>query len=250
MGCGVFKRQLNAGIDLRLRESGDPRLDAVVKELAEPLYLLSSSRKQLKAALKALQKEVGVYKQLKNPTFFDFLMAMLFCLSASGEGDLENIGFELSNEAPFIQVNEDLLYVEHRGIMMAWRTLMHLVERLPQQLEPMRDQIQAALAEMARCGVVENPVESDPVTALESQASPLVMRTTSVNHGKLSLAPGLLDAILSEIQEILDTVHRLPHILSEASHAIKAVGQRAYVELCINPRDIVAKYWPTSKSII
>lgn len=248
MGCGACKRPLNPAVDLKLMESGDPHLDAVFKELQEPLSLLLASRKQLKAALKSFQKEVGVYQQLVNPTFFDFLMAMLFCLSASGEGDLEAIGFTYSPEAPFITVNEDLLYVEHRGIMQAWKTLVHLAVQIQEALRPLRVLIQAAIVCTAQSGQPDNPMESDPVTATESQASPLMARTVSANHNKLSQAPGLLDEVLKQAREVTDTVLRLPSILSEASVAIKAVGQQAYVDLRLSPRDIVAKYWPSTKT--
>jgi len=248
MGCGVCKRHFNTAVDLKLMESGDPHLDAVFKELQEPLSLLTTSRKQLKAALKSFQKEVGVYKQLVNPTFFDFLMAMLFCLSASGEGDLEAIGFTYSREAPFITVNEDLLCVEHRGIMLAWKALVHLAVQIQETLKPLRVPIQAAIVRTARSGQPDNPMESDPVTATESQASPLIARTLSANHSKLSQAPEVLNAVVEQAREVTDTVLRLPSILSEASVAIKAVGQQAYVDLRLSPRDIVTKYWPSTKT--
>lgn len=246
MGCGVFKKQLKSGLDLELQESGDPRLDAVFKELEEPLSLLLSSRKQLKRALKSFQKEVGAYKQLKNPTFFDFLMAMLFCLSASGEGELGAVEFTFGREAPFITVNEDLLYVEHRGIFPAWKTLIALAVTLPEMLEPMRAQIQAAILQTASSLQPGNPVESDS-TVGESQTSPLAAKTISVNHSKLALAPGVLDEVLTQALEITTTVAKLPSILSEASPAIKAVGQQAYIDMRLAPRDIVAKYWPSSR---
>ena len=250
MGCGALKRQMNAGLNLELQESGDPRLDAIFKELEEPLSLLLACRKQLKRALKGFQKEVGVYKQLKNPTFFDFLMAMLFCLSASGEGELEAVELTFGREAPFISVNEDLLYVEHRGIMPAWKTLIALAVSLPDILEPLRRQIQTAIRQTESSLQPGNPVESDPTTVGESQASPLAVKTISENLNKLALAPGVLDEVLTQAMEITATVAKLPSILSEANPAIKAVGQQAYIDLRLDPRDIVAKYWPSSKPLL
>ena len=248
MGCGACRRQLNTAIDLKLQESGDPHMDSVFNELKEPLNLLTSCRKQLKTALKRFKKEVGVYKQLINPTFFDFLMAMLFCLSASGEGDLEAIDFTYMREAPFITVNEDLLYVEHRGIMLAWKRLIPLAVQIQEVLESLRAPIQEALQEMARIVQPDNPMESDPATATESPTSPLIVKTVSANHSKLSLVPGVLDEVLTQAREITDTMAKLPSILSEASAAIKAVGQQAYIDMRLSPQDIVAKYWPSTKS--
>lgn len=247
MGCGVFKKQLHSSIDLELQESGDPRLDAIFKELEEPLSLLTTSQKQLKTALKTFQKEVGVFKQLKSPTFFDFLMAMLFCLSASGEGELDAVEFTYGREAPFITVNEDLLYMEHRGIMPAWKALIALAVTLPDMLEPIRAPIQDAIRRTTSSPQPDKPVESHPTVAGESQISPWAAKTISLNQGKLALAPNILDEVLAQTKTITDTVAKLPSILSEANRAIKAVGQQAYIDMRLNPRDIVAKYWPSSK---
>ena len=145
MGCGISKRKVAAKVDLILEDSGDPHFDSIFRELEVPLQKLTKARKKTKQAIKIFAKEVGTHKQLKNPTFFDSVMAMLFCFSASGEGNLENINFCYSQEPPFVTVNSDMLYLEHRKIVPAWNRVVSLAHKVPVKLAPLQEKIEAAI---------------------------------------------------------------------------------------------------------
>lgn len=147
MGCGASKRKVGTSVDLALEDTGDQRLDEAFRELQTPLLTLTEARIKLAKAMKDFAKEVGTHKQLANPTFFDSLMAMLFCFSASGEGLLENVDFAYSQSPPFIAVNTDLLYIEHRKIVPVWNHLVTLAHELPGQLKDLPELVQRAIQE-------------------------------------------------------------------------------------------------------
>lgn len=75
-----------------------------------------------------------------------------------------------------------------------------------------------------------------------------VHKRVSANHLKLAQVPGVLEEVLIQAREVTEAIADLGHILSDGSVAILAVGQSAYVEQRLLPRDIVERYWPVSRS--
>lgn len=225
-----------------LRASGDPRYDELFKGLEEPLSRIADVRNQLKQAHTAFQKAVGTFKQVRNPTFLDSLMAMLFCFSASGEGYLTNLNFKLTPTVPFFSLNENLLYREHRGIVPAWSRLVTLAEGIPGELRPLERRLEKAIEESAS--------KRDLDFAGEESDGKLThaLRTISSNHIKLAQMPSVLEELMVQSQEITDAIATLPTLLSRSHMILVAVGKQAYVDQNIEPRDIVEKYWTTVDS--
>lgn len=246
MGCGLAKRKDNISLDLRMQISGDPRFDQLFEDVEAPIRTVLVAKQRLHQAYVAFQKEVGTYKQLKSPTFFDSVMAMLFCLSASGEGDLESIGFEHTATPPFITVNPSLLYPEHRKILPAWTHLIDLATNLPSELSTYKDQFEAAIVESS-CKIYADFADNEVgVTSISTINSTKMMRTITANHEKLKCAPTVLGEVVDLAREITETMGQMGDILVQGGPAIVAVGRQAYLEQRLLPYEIVGKYWPTA----
>ena len=247
MGCGIAKRKVDMSVDLSLQASGDPRFDQLFEGVGGQIRSVQEGRHRLRTAYVAFQKEVGTYKQLKSPTFFDSLMAMLFCLSASGEGDLESVEFTYSRTPPYITVNSDLLYPEHRKILPAWSQLITLAASLPSELASCRDQFELAIAETSSTFHSDFAETEAGVTSLDLLSSPRVARTITANHEKLLHVPTLLGEVVELAKEITDTMRRLREILVNAGPVLVAVGRQAYIDQKLLPYEIVERYWPSAK---
>ena len=243
MGCGLGKKKVVVEVDFQMEETGDSKYDSMFHDLESPLFKLQRARKKLNTAVKQFQKEVGTYKQLKNPSFFDSLMAMLFCFSTSAQGNLETISFSHSKSPPYIHLNPDLLYTEHRRILPAWGTVVTLAAKLPSKLAILASQIETALRETA----VNPPHESGPDTNLDEPRNCSRLHI-SANQGKLAQAKNLIEEVASMARDINETVGKIGEILNDAHSAIVAIGEKAFVEQKVNPREIVNAYWPTSRS--
>lgn len=232
-----------------MEETGDSRYDSLFQELETPLSKLAKTHYRLREALKNFQREVGTLRQLKSPTFFDSLMAMLFCFSASGQGSLETIDFELTSALPFIQVNTRMLYMEHRKIMPAWTRIVTQASKAPTRLAALVPIVESALRETAGECHIGLPRESEP----ESSASvdPFeqhMRRTLASNSGKLHQAEWLVEEVKALALDINKTVEALPQILCDGQPAILAIGQQAFVDQKLTPKDIVDLYWPTART--
>lgn len=247
MGCGIAKRKADMSVDLSLQASGDPRFDLLFKGVGGQIRCVLEGRHRLKTAYVTFQKAVGTYRQLKSPTFFDSLMAMLFCLSASGEGDLESVEFTYASSPPYITVNSALLYPEHRSILPAWNHLITLATSLPSQFASCRDQFELAIAETSSTSHSDFPDTEVGVTSLDLSNSPHIARTITANHEKLLHAPTLLGEVVELAGEITDTMGHLREILVNAGPVLVAVGRQAYIDQKLLPYEIVGRYWPSAK---
>ena len=248
MGCGITKRKVDASVDLNLQASGNPHYDQLFEGVEEQIRSVLEGRQKLKAAYVAFQKEVGTYKQFKKPTFYDSLMAMLFCLSASGEGDLESVGFEYLPGPPYITVNLSLLYPEHRKILPAWVHLITIATTLPTELAPCKDHFELAIAETSSTSYLDFPETEAGITTLDPLNSPKVARTVTANHEKLLHVPTLLGEVVDLAREITDTMGHMREILVKAGGVIVAIGRQAYIDQRLLPCEIVGRYWPSTKA--
>ena len=249
MGCGLGRKKVTLQVDFCMEETGDSHYDSLFHELELPLSKLAKTHYRLTAALKDFQREVGTLRLLKSPTFFDSLMAMLFCFSASGQGSLETIAFELTPTLPFIQVNTRLLYMEHRKIVPAWARVMAQASKAPRRLAVLLPIVETALLETAGELYVGIPRESEPessgsVDPFEQQ----MRRTLASNYSKLHQAEWLVEEIRALVLDVNKTVEALPQILCDGQAAILAVGQQAFVDQKLTPKDIVDLYWPTART--
>lgn len=250
MGCGLGKKKVTLQVDFCMEETGDTHYDSVFHELETPLSKLAKTLQRLTEALKEFQREVGILRQLKCPTFFDSLMAMLFCYSASGQGSLEAVAFELVQTPPFIQVNSKLLYTEHRKMVSAWSRVVTLARKAPRKLEGLAPAVNSALSEAAGDFYIGLPRESEPESSV-SITDPFAQhmrRILASNYSKLHQALPMIEEIKAIAHDINQTVDALPQILCDGQPAILAIGQQAFVDQKLAPKDIVSLYWPTSRS--
>jgi hypothetical protein len=73
-------------------------------------------------------------------------------------------------------------------------------------------------------------------------------RILANNYIKLHPALPMIEEIKAIAHDINQTVDALPQILCDGQPAILAIGQQAFVDQKLAPKDIVSLYWPTSRS--
>lgn len=249
MGCSLGKKKVGLQVDFDMEETGDTRFDSLFQEMETPLGKLVKTQWKLTTALQRFHKEVGTLRHLKNASFFDSLMAMLFCLSASGQGSLEAIDFQLLPEAPYLQVNTRMLYLEHRKLVPAWTKVVSLALKAPLKVAELTPLVESALTATAGTDYAALPRESEPESA--SSVDPFEQqkrRILASNFTKLQQAPLMLQEIAALAQDVNRTAKSLPQIMTDAQNAISAIGQRAFVDQKLAPGDIVKLYWPTAHS--
>jgi hypothetical protein len=84
MGCGGSKGK---GDNLVMEPTKIPEFDEVFNSAAEPLETISTVDKSLTKALSEFERHCHVMA-IRDHTIKDAVMVMLYCLSASGDGDL------------------------------------------------------------------------------------------------------------------------------------------------------------------
>ena len=68
---------------------------------------------------------------LEGYTLMDALMIMVYCLSASCDGDLKKINWMVSSDAPYILFNASKLNTEVQDLLDAWYAFIDAVSTLP-----------------------------------------------------------------------------------------------------------------------
>jgi dGTP triphosphohydrolase len=139
MGCGGSKGGKSE--DFKMAETKVPEFDELFQSANEPLQCIQDVEKGLNKALADFEKHCHV-ACIKDHTFQDAVMVMMYCFSASGDGDLSKLNPEVKDKSPFIKVDKKKLKPEHVELANAWDHLVEQLCKVPDKCEPIKDTIE------------------------------------------------------------------------------------------------------------
>jgi len=118
--------------------------DSVFEGVAEPLATLLDTRNTMMKGKRELEEATGTRKRLKDGTFTDTVMGMLFCYSASTNGNLSELDFHTTKHAPYFNVKKSSLRPEFQKIPNAFEYFLEKLAKVPEKLAPLAGQIKDA----------------------------------------------------------------------------------------------------------
>lgn len=147
MGCGSSSSSggnKKKKIDFEMERTRIHEFDSVFEGVGEPLSTLLDTRKTMMKGKRELEEATGTRKRLKDGTFTDTVMGMLFCYSASTNGDLSELSFRSTKHAPYIEVKKSSLRPEFQKIPNAFEYFIEKLAKVPEKLAPLAGQIKDA----------------------------------------------------------------------------------------------------------
>ena len=157
MGCAQSQQSLAPGetkpaFNFRMELTHIPEYDSVFSGLSHPLTTLSDTSSSFSQAKHQYTLSVGLCKRLRDKTIPDLVLAMLYCYSASSNGDLTSLKFKATKSPPFYDVNKASLRPEFRNIPNAFEHFVKNLTEVPERLEPLREQIETGASRCAGRG--------------------------------------------------------------------------------------------------
>lgn len=157
MGCAQSQQPLAPGaskpvVNFRMELTHIPEYDTFFSGLSVPLTTLNDTSTSFSQAKRQYTINVGLYKRLRDKTIPDLILAMLYCYSASSNGDLSSLKFKATTSPPFYDVNKESLRPEFRNIPISFELFVKTLMQVPDRLEPLRDQIDTAATRCAGSG--------------------------------------------------------------------------------------------------
>lgn len=154
MGCAQSQQPLAPGatkpaFNFRMELTHIPEYDTVFSGLSAPLTTLSDTSSSFSQAKRQFTITVGLYKRLREKTIPDLVLGMLYCYSASSNGDLSSLKFKATPSPPFYDVNKESLRPECRYIPNAFENFVKTLIQVPTRLEPLREQIETGATRCA-----------------------------------------------------------------------------------------------------
>ncbi|CAG9314296.1 unnamed protein product [Blepharisma stoltei] len=242
MGCGGSTKNK---IVLEIETCGIEEVDSMFIGAAEPLKALDKAYHKLKKQIKKFKKATGCYI-LKDATFTDALESMLFCFSASIDGDFSKIDLQVTTGKPYIKISKDGLKPEHSHVADAWDLMLGVLEesiiKAPQLFGQLRDFWLNILQ-------------------LQSQADKALKGVNFVNRSKgmkccrantMILAQG--SKAFADFQNTISQVNQDAGSFAnkcwrEQQELIEKVGKDANKDNIYEPKEIIKKFWPDHKRV-
>lgn len=148
MGCAQSQQpegeKVKEKFDFRMTTTRIPEYDSFFSGVATPLRTLSEICETFSYSKHNFTTSVGVSKRINQKTIADAVMGMLYCYSASSNGDLESLKFKSMKTPPFYDVNKDSLRPEFRQIPANFESFVRTLTRVADRLDPLKDQIETA----------------------------------------------------------------------------------------------------------
>lgn len=147
MGCGSSSSSgghKKNKIDFEMERTRVHEFDSVFEGVAEPLSTLLETRNTLMKGKRELEQAAGTRKRLKDATFTDNVMGMMFCYSASTNGNLSELDFHCTKHAPYFNVKKSSLRPEFQKIPNAFEYFLEKLLKVPEKLSPLAGQIKDA----------------------------------------------------------------------------------------------------------
>lgn len=250
MGCGGSKR--DAGhkdkVNFDMEKTKVPQLDEVFDSAAGPLQTLKEVYDTLHKAIAGFETQTHA-KLLKNHTVEDSIMIMLYCFSASSNGDFGKLEYRTSHDAPWIYVKKDSLEHQHWPITDAWWYFAVELEKIPGRLEPLAGDIRR-IVETAT-GLKDSASEIVSNAGLSIFDAPKAVLNFTKNLDRLSSAPKFLEDTLKLARSTIESTTNLVNKLTNEAelNRIHDIGKKAHKEKVYNVDQIIRKYWPDQTRI-
>mmetsp|Transcript_10532 Transcript_10532/g.10530 ORF Transcript_10532/g.10530 Transcript_10532/m.10530 type:complete len:257 (+) Transcript_10532:13-783(+) len=243
MGCGGSKKKTKINIEMEV--CGLVDIDNMFSAAAEPLATLDKVSHKLNKHIKKLKKATGCHI-IKDATFKDALDSMLYCYSASTDGDFSKINLEITTEKPYVNIERHGLKTEHHIIADAWNDMLEAIEEsvakaaeLPGQLKEFFEKI-PDFPNQAK-SALENADFMDKAKGLKCSAT---------NVSRLTAASKILNEFQKTITEVSQAAASFANKCGrEEREKIEKIGKDAHKDKVYEPKDIIRKFWPDPTKI-
>jgi hypothetical protein len=251
MGCGRSKTHSNEkkGLDFEMKKTKVPEVDEIFETTAAPLATLKEAYDTLHDAIAKFETQTHS-KLLRDHTTEDGIMIMLYCFSASSNGDFAKLEYRLSSDAPFIYVKRDSLEHQHWAITDAWWHFATEVAKIPSKLEPLEGDIRAIVDKAAGLkDTLPDMVKNAKLSVLDI---PQATMNFGTNIEKLLKVPKLLDDTIKLSKSTLTSISNLTNKLTDEAELnhVHEIGHKAHKEKVMNVDLIIKKYWPDQSRVL
>ena len=147
MGCGGSSASAGhkkAKLDMSMDYTKIAEFDTLFQSVAEPLQTLLEVRNTLNKAKHELERFTGTRKRLKDPTFTDTVMGMMYCYATSCNGNFAELEFRAQKSMPYINVKKSSLKEEFKRIPNGFEEFVEKLAKVPDKLAPLAGQIKEA----------------------------------------------------------------------------------------------------------
>ncbi|CAG9333619.1 unnamed protein product [Blepharisma stoltei] len=243
MGCGGSKKKTKINIEMEVCNLVD--IDNMFSAAAEPLATLDKVSHKLNKHIRKLKKAAGCHI-IKDATFKDALDSMLYCYSASTDGDFSKINLEIVPEKPYVNIERHGLKPEHHHIADAWNDMLEAIEEsvakaaeLPGQLKEFFEKIPDFPSQAK--SALENANMIDKARGIKCCAT---------NVSRLTAASKILTEFTKTIAEVTQALASFASkCTSEERAKIEKIGKDAHKDHVYVPKDIIRKFWPDPTKI-
>lgn len=233
-------------IDFDIKKTKVPEFDEVFEEAVLPFAILKQAYETLNDATSKFETEAQG-EMLENPTTEDLITIMLYCFSASSNGDFAKLEFQSSYKTPFIHVKRDSLDPRHWPLVDAWEYFAREVDAAQSKLRPLTSIINKTLDRASEFRDTGN-VNIDKAN-LSDMDVPRAAINFALNYDSLSKAPKLLEDTIDSCKSKFTCIANIVHKLTDQAEVerIKDIGVLAHSRQCLDIKDLVKLCWPTLK---
>jgi hypothetical protein len=251
MGCGRSKghHDEKKGLDFDMKPTKVPQLDEIFETAAAPLATLKEAYDTLHDAIAKFETQTHS-KLLRDHTTEDGIMIMLYCFSASSNGDFAKLEYRISHDAPFIYVKKDSLEHQHWPITDAWWYFATEIAKIPSKLEPLEDDIKA-IVDKAK-GLKDSVPDAVSSSNLNVLDAPKALVNFGANLERLIKAPKLLTDTIALSKSTITSISNLTNKLTNEAelNRVHEIGHKAHKEKVMNVDLIIRKYWPDQSRVL
>jgi hypothetical protein len=233
-------------IDFDIKKTKVPEFDEVFDEAVLPFAILKQAYETLNDAISRFETEAQG-EMLEDPTTEDLITIMLYCFSASSNGDFAKLEFRSSYKAPFFHVKRDCLNPRHWPLVDAWEYFASEVDADQTKLRPLTSIINKTLDRASEFRDTGN-INIDKAN-LSDMDVPRAAINFALNYDSLSKAPKLLEDTIDRCKSKFTCIANIVHKLTDQAEVerIKDVGVLAHSRQCLEVQDLVKLCWPTLK---
>lgn len=247
MGCGGSKKGKKEKCDMTMELTGNADIDNLFANAAAPLATLAEVNNNLKKARNRLQRRTHAYL-LNDCTLEDAIMAMLYGLSASTNGDFDKIDLKIDDDSPYVKMSKHKVEHHMHEVVEAWN---YFAEKLVDSVKILADLPEQIKALVEECeGLQDKAKEVCTNSGMGLLDSAKAIKVIANNVLKISKAPTVLSETKKEFE---DLIHCCKHLNAKCDNEgrvkIHEIGKAIHAAKVVVMRDIVVNYWPVKTRV-